>query len=86
MIKIVPCVYANESGHIVRQAQVEISDEIVDAIMAFEAGELDEGGTVSLFQKLIDTNLVWQLQGTYERIAKQLLAAGLCTFNQKCAA
>jgi len=85
-MKIVKCVCANESGHVSMQSYEEIPDEIVDAIMSFEAGDLDQELTVSLFQKLIDTNLAWQLQGSYSRIAMQLIDAGLCAVKEKKAA
>ncbi len=51
--------------------------EIVDRIMAFEQGDLDEGETVALFQELVDTGLVWKLQGSYGRTAQTLINAGL---------
>ena len=50
----------------------------VDKIIAFEQGELDEEGILELFQELIDSGLVWQLQGSYGRIAKNLIDAGYC--------
>jgi hypothetical protein len=50
----------------------------VDKIMAFESGELDEEGILELFQELIDSGLAWQLQGSYGRIAQNLIDAGYC--------
>lgn len=51
--------------------------ELVDQIIAFESGELDEEKTVELFQKLVDTGMAWTLQGSYGRTAMQLIEAGL---------
>lgn len=51
----------------------------VDAIMAFESGELDDDGIINLFQKLIDSGLAWQLQGSYGRMANALIESGYCT-------
>ncbi len=50
----------------------------IDKIMAFEQGELDEEGILELFQELIDSGLAWQLQGSYGRIARNLIEAGYC--------
>ena len=50
----------------------------VDKIIAFESGELDEEGVIELFQELIDSGLVWKLQGSYGRTAKALIDAGYC--------
>ena len=51
---------------------------LLDKIIAYEAGELDEPRTVELFQELIDTGLAWQLQGSYGRTAQALIKAGVC--------
>lgn len=56
----------------------QLPDELVDAVMAYEAGTLDDDGIIKLFQKLIDKNLVQQFQGKYTRIAKQLVTIGVC--------
>ena len=55
----------------------------VDSIIAFEQGELDQEQVVELFQYLINTGLVWQLQGFYGRTARDLIENGLCTLPAK---
>lgn len=50
----------------------------VDRLIEFEAGALDEDETIALFQDLIDSGVVWSLQGSYGRTAMQLIDAGLC--------
>lgn len=52
---------------------------MVDDIIAYESGELDEDATIAMFQKLIDSGMAWKLQGHYGRTAKALIDAGLCT-------
>lgn len=58
-------------------------NNIVNNIIDFEAGLLDEQSTIDLFQVLIDTGMVWKLQGFYGRMAVDLIERGLCndTFN-----
>ncbi len=53
-------------------------DEI-GAIMAYEQGDLDDNGTLELFQHLVDNGHAWQLQGHYGRTAAQLIHAGEIT-------
>jgi hypothetical protein len=50
--------------------------DAVSNIMAFEQGDLDEDGTLVLFQHLVDTGLAWSLQGSYGRMAQGLIDAG----------
>jgi len=50
----------------------------VSKIMAFEQCDLDFDQTVELFQELIDSGLVWQLQGSYGRMASSLIENGYC--------
>ena len=47
-------------------------------ISDFEAGEMDEETMADFFQGMIDSGVVWQLQGHYGRTAKALIEAGLC--------
>jgi len=48
-------------------------------IIALEQGELDFDETVTLFQALIDSGLIWELQGSYGRQAIDFIDAGYCT-------
>lgn len=52
---------------------------LLDKVLAFEYGQMDEEELVEFFQHLVDTGLVWQLQGTYGRTAVDLIEAGLVT-------
>lgn len=51
--------------------------DVVGNIMAFENGDLDETETIALFQHLVDTRLAWSLQGSYGRMARTYIDAGL---------
>jgi hypothetical protein len=53
--------------------------DVTTALLAFEGGELDEQGTVELFQHLVDSGLAWQLQGHYGRCAQALIDHGRVT-------
>ena len=52
---------------------------LLDQIMDYEAGEMDETEMVIFFQDLIDTGMAWELQGSYGRTAHALINAGDCT-------
>jgi hypothetical protein len=52
---------------------------IVDSIIAFESGELNDMQTLELFAALIKSGTAWSLQGSYGRIAKYLINGGLIT-------
>lgn len=54
---------------------------LVDRIIEFESGDLGLDDTVSLFQELVDTGMVWQLQGFYGRTASILIEEGYVNPN-----
>ena len=49
----------------------------VDIIDGFIAGSAQD--IIHAYQHLIDTGIVWSLQGRYGRQAKHLIEVGLCT-------
>lgn len=53
-----------------------IKDVTVDEIMAWEGGEMDYETEIAFFQKLVDTGMAWQLQGSYGRHATRLIETG----------
>ena len=46
-------------------------------IKAYEQGDLSDEETVVFFQEMLDTGLVWKLQGHYGRRATHFLDQGL---------
>ncbi len=54
----------------------------VNWIVEYEAGELDHQEVVDGFQAMIDDGSVWQLQGSYEQMAHELIDRGYCTRQQ----
>lgn len=54
-------------------------DNIVGRLIAFEQGALGEDQVIELFQDLVDSGTVWELQGTYGRTALALINAGYVT-------
>lgn len=48
----------------------------VDKIMEFESGEMSPNDVVRFFGELIDSGLVWKLQGSYGRTAHSLIENG----------
>lgn len=57
----------------------ETKFDAVSFIMELESGELSEDQVVEGMQQLIDAGTVWSLQGSYVRLANQLIEAGKCT-------
>lgn len=48
----------------------------VSFIMDFENGELDHDQVIDGFQNLVDSGMVWSLQGSYGRTAQALIDRG----------
>lgn len=55
----------------------------IGRMIAYEQGDLSEEDTVELFQELIDSGLVWTLQGFYGRRAAALIRLGLCRLPEE---
>ena len=51
---------------------------MVDKIIQYESGNMDDEEMVSFFQELIDSGVVWSLQGHYGRTAVSLIEEGYC--------
>ena len=51
---------------------------LVDKIMDFESGEMNDQEVIEFFQELIDTGQAWSLQGRYGRAAQALIEEGYC--------
>ena len=49
---------------------------IVDKMISYESGDMDEGQVIDFFQELLDRRLISSLQGSYQRIATILLEKG----------
>ena len=56
------------------QLAIEICEQLVTA---------DHDEEIEAWQHLIDTGLVWQLQGWYGRTAKRLIDEGYCTYTDR---
>lgn len=48
----------------------------IDAMVAYETGDLPDEEIIALFRELVETGLAWQLQGHYGRTAQALIDAG----------
>lgn len=57
----------------------KIPYDLTGKLMDYEDGRLDANQTIELFQELVNTGVVWQLQGAYGRLAAQLIERGLVT-------
>ena len=55
-----------------------LEGNIINRIIAYEEGAMNEEDIVTFFQDMIDSGVVWQLQGSYHRAANALIKAGKC--------
>lgn len=53
--------------------------DVVGFIMEYEDGALTDEEVVKGFQHLVDSGVVYQLQGHYQRTARALMDMGLVT-------
>ena len=60
-----------------------MTTDLVDKIMAYEQGDMDQDETVEFFQELVEDGLVWRLQGHYGRTAARLIEARLVRPGRK---
>ena len=51
---------------------------LVNKIMNYEEGQMNEDELISFFQELINSGMAWTLQGHYGRTATALIDAGYC--------
>ena len=56
---------------------------MLNQIIAYESGELDEDEVIDLFQLLVNNGMAWTLQGSYGRTARDMIEAGLIDPNQR---
>lgn len=54
---------------------------MIDKIMRYENGELDDSGTLELFSELIKSGQCWSLQGHYGRTARHFIDSNLIESN-----
>jgi len=50
--------------------------DVVNRIIDYEMGHLDDAKTLRLFSELIKTGVVWNLQGHYGRTASAMIESG----------
>lgn len=58
---------------------MEKSRDLINEIIDYESGQMDDEMVVEFFQRIIDSGLVWNLQGSYGRMAKALIEERACT-------
>jgi hypothetical protein len=50
---------------------------VINQIIEYENGNLNNEETIELFQELVDTGMAWELQGSYGRMAEYLIQQGV---------
>jgi hypothetical protein len=54
-----------------------MTPQMVEYLIAYEEGKLDNETTIKFFQMLVNTGDAWKLQGHYGRTAEQLIRGGV---------
>ena len=54
--------------------------DMVGKVIAYESGEMTESEIIAFFQEMVNSGIIWQLQGTYGRMATSLIEQGLVTY------
>ncbi len=54
-----------------------LKGDVVGKIMDYEGGNMDDEQIIQFFQEIVDSGLVWELQGSYGRMATHLIKEGL---------
>jgi hypothetical protein len=55
-----------------------MTTKVLEKIVKYESGLMEEKEFLMFFQCLINSGLVWQLQGHYGRVASNLIDEGVC--------
>jgi len=55
-----------------------LNPNLLNQIVRYEGGEMEEDEVVEFFQGLIDSGLAWRLQGDYGRMAASMIGHGFC--------
>jgi rubrerythrin/predicted RNA-binding Zn-ribbon protein involved in translation (DUF1610 family) len=67
-----------ETAKISSVSRKALRSDLVNKIMQYEDGGMDQDEIVEFFQELIDSGTIHHLQGSYGRVAEQLIRQGLC--------
>jgi hypothetical protein len=59
-----------------KKMKLDNFNSIVDKMIAYEMGDMNEEAAVEFFQELLDRRLLDSLQGSYQRTAATLLELG----------
>ena len=60
--------------------------QMINDIIAYESGEMQDEEIIDFFQRLIDSGMAWSLQGSYGRMAMRLIEDGVCSMPCPCCA
>lgn len=56
--------------------------DLIDKIIRYEQDDMSHEEIIQMFQELMNTGLIFGLQGSYQRTATRLMNAGLITIPQ----